>query len=395
MKNLKRILCLALCMMLMLACAPAMAAGTVKIGVLVSDATSSEALAFRAYYTEYIAKAYNVEFIYSDELSDAAGEKSAIDNFIVNNCKAVISFSSFDRPAQIDQCEAAGIYYAVATGTLTDEQYEEYKDYEFYVGAIGPSTDIEFKAGYDMAAYYIDNGMTKFGMFGGGVPYYVDMHIYRAAGILTAMVEKGGEGANYKGANNAGAIIGQIYADGGIDTGAIGNLELAAYVGGYDFNDAWFGKLAQMVGTEGIQAILTVGSGVDVLGGFIAGSGVKLATVDSFTPAMKDAMDNGILDYMAGKFAASIGPIFAATLNAVNGQPIRNSDGNALALGQGYWVATNSDQFAEYSAVDSSLTDPAYTKQILDQYAAPGVNYEDFAAFVAQYAFDEIVALKK
>ena len=209
------------------------------------------------------------------------------------------------------------------------------------------------------------------------------------------MVEKGGEGANYKGANNAGAIIGQIYADGGIDTGAIGNLELAAYVGGYDFNDAWFGKLAQMVGTEGIQAILTVGSGVDVLGGFIAGSGVKLATVDSFTPAMKDAMDNGILDYMAGKFAASIGPIFAATLNAVNGQPIRNSDGNALALGQGYWVATNSDQFAEYSAVDSSLTDPAYTKQILDQYAAPGVNYEDFAAFVAQYAFDEIVALKK
>ncbi len=395
MKNLKRILCLALCMMLMLACAPAMAAGTVKIGVLVSDATSSEALAFRAYYTEYIAKAYNVEFIYSDELSDAAGEKSAIDNFIVNNCKAVISFSSFDRPAQIDQCEAAGIYYAVATGTLTDEQYEEYKDYEFYVGAIGPSMDIEFKAGYDMAAYYIDNGMTKFGMFGGGVPYYVDMHIYRAAGILTAMVEKGGEGANYKGANNAGAIIGQIYADGGIDTGAIGNLELAAYVGGYDFNDAWFGKLAQMVGTEGIQAILTVGSGVDVLGGFIAGSGVKLATVDSFTPAMKDAMDNGILDYMAGKFAASIGPIFAATLNAVNGQPIRNSDGNALALGQGYWVATNSDQFAEYSAVDSSLTDPAYTKQILDQYAAPGVNYEDFAAFVAQYAFDEIVALKK
>ena len=370
-------------------------AGTVKIGVLVSDATSSEALAFRAYYTEYIAKAYNVEFIYSDELSDAAGEKSAIDNFIVNNCKAVISFSSFDRPAQIDQCEAAGIYYAVATGTLTDEQYEEYKDYEFYVGAIGPSMDIEFKAGYDMAAYYIDNGMTKFGMFGGGVPYYVDMHIYRAAGILTAMVEKGGEGANYKGANNAGAIIGQIYADGGIDTGAIGNLELAAYVGGYDFNDAWFGKLAQMVGTEGIQAILTVGSGVDVLGGFIAGSGVKLATVDSFTPAMKDAMDNGILDYMAGKFAASIGPIFAATLNAVNGQPIRNSDGNALALGQGYWVATNSDQFAEYSAVDSSLTDPAYTKQILDQYAAPGVNYEDFAAFVAQYAFDEIVALKK
>ena len=109
MKNLKRFLSLALCLMLALACVPAMADGHVKIGVLVSDATSSEALAFRAYYTEYIAKAYGVEFIYSDELTDAAGEKSAIDNFIVNNCKAVISFSSFDRPAQIDQCESAGV----------------------------------------------------------------------------------------------------------------------------------------------------------------------------------------------------------------------------------------------------------------------------------------------
>ena len=395
MKNIKRSICLILCLLMALSCISAMAAGKVKIGVLVSDATSSEALAFRAYYTEYIAKAYDVEFVYSDELTDAAGEKSAIDNFIVNNCKAVISFSSFDRPAQIDQCDAAGIYYAVATGTLTDEQYEEYKDYEYYVGAIGPSMDIEFQTGYDMAVYYIDQGMTKFGMFGGGVPYYVDMHIYRAAGMLTAMVEKGGEGATYKGADNKFAIIGQIYQDGGIDTGKIGNLELAAYVGGYDFNDAWFGKLAQMVGTEGIQVILTVGSGVDVLGGFVSGSGVKLATVDSFTPAMGEAMDSGILDYMAGKFAASVGPIFVATYNAVNGKPIRDNDGNALALGQGFWVATNSEQFKQYSAVDSSNTDPAYTKDIMDQFAGEGVSYDDFAAFVGQYAFDEIVALKK
>ena len=395
MKNLKRVLAFALCLMMLSISISAQAAGNVKIGVLVSDATSSEALAFRAYYTEYIAKAYDVEFIYSDELSDAAGEKSAIDNFIVNNCKAVISFSSFDRPAQIDQCDAAGIYYAVATGTLTADEYEEYKDYEYYVGAIGPSLDIEFQAGYEMAAYYINQGMTTFGMFGGGVPYYVDMHIFRAAGMLTAMVELGGEGANYKGATTAEAIVGQIYADGGVDTGAIGNLTLAAYVGGYDFNDAWFGKLAQMVGTEGMQVILTVGSGVDVLGGFISGSNVKLATVDSFTTAMGEAMDNGILDYMSGKFAASIGPIFVATLNAINGQPIRDNDGNALALGQGYWIATSSEQFREYSAVDSSMTDPAYTKEVLDQYAPAGVSYDDFAAFVAQYSFDEIVALKK
>lgn len=392
MKNLKRVLSLVLCLMLCAACIPAMAAGTIKIGVLVSDATSSEALAFRAYYTEYAANAYGIEFMYSDELTDAAGEKSAIDNFIVNNCKAVISFSSFDRPAQIDQCEVAGIYYAVATGTLTDEQYEEYKDYDYYVGAIGPSLDIEFQAGYDMAKYYLDQGMTEFGMFAGGVPYYVEMHIYRAAGMLTAMVEAGGEGASYKGADNASAIIGQIYADGAIEAADIGSIHLLGVVNGYDFDDAWFGKLAQMVHTEGMQAIVTVGSGVDVLGSMIPGTGVKLATIDSFTAAMGEAMNSDILDYVAGKFSASVGPILAATVSAINGAPIRDAEGNALALGQGYWVATNSEQFAQYSAVDASTSDPAYTKEIMDQYTT---DYDTFADFVSRYSFDEIVALKK
>ena len=63
MKNMKRSICLILCLLMALSCIPAMAAGKVKIGVLVSDATSSEALAFRAYYTEYIAKAYDVEVL--------------------------------------------------------------------------------------------------------------------------------------------------------------------------------------------------------------------------------------------------------------------------------------------------------------------------------------------
>lgn len=195
---------------------------TVKMGILVSDATSAEALAFRTYYTEYIQKQYNVELIYSDELKDAAGETSAIDTFITNNCKAIISFSSFDRAAQIEQCEAAGVYYAVATGTLTD-------------------------------------------------------------------------------------------------------------------------------GT---------------------------------------AMDGGMLDYLAGKFSASIGPIFIATYRAVLGSPIRTEDGNALALSQGYWVATSPEEFSEYYAVDSSVDSPAYTKGMLDGLLT--ADYASFEKFVSAYGFKDI-----
>lgn len=361
---------------------------TVKIGILVSDATSAEALAFRNYYTEYIQKQYNVEMIYSDELTDAAGETSAIDTFITNNCKAIISFSSFDRAAQLEQCDGAGVYYAVATGTLTEEEYETYKGYEYYVGAIGPSLDVEFETGYQMAKHYLDQGTTNFAIFGGAIPYYTEMHIYRAAGMLTAMVEAGGEGANYKGATDAGAIIGQIFADGEVTTGAIGNINLLGYVGGYDMDDAWFGKCAQMAQTPDLEVILAVGNGSDFFGTAIAGTDVKIASVDAYASSYGEAMEAGMLDYLAGKFSASIGPIFIATYRAVLGSPVRTADGNALALSQGYWLAESAEDFKTFYAVDSSVDAPAYTKELLDTLLT--ADYASFEKFVNAYSFEEI-----
>lgn len=365
---------------------------TVKIGILVSDATTAEALAFRNYYTEYIQKQYNVELVYSDELTDAAGETSAIDTFIANNCKAIISFSSFDRAAQIEQCEGAGVYYAVATGTLTEEEYETYKGYEHYVGAIGPSLEVEYQTGYDMAKYYLDQGMTNFAIFGGAIPYYTEMHIYRAAGMLTAMVEAGGEGANYKGATDKDAIVAQIFADGEVTTGAIGTVNVLGYVGGYDMDDAWFGKCAQMAQTPELQVILAVGNGSDFFGTAIEGSDVKIASVDAYASSYGEAMEAGMLDYLAGKFSASIGPIFIATYRSVLGSPIRTEDGSALALSQGYWVATGADEFNTYYAVDSSVEEPAYTKTMLDTLLT--ADYAEFESFISQYSFDEIDSMQ-
>lgn len=365
---------------------------TIKIGVLVSDATTAEALAFRNYYTNYIQKEYNVEFIYSDELVDAAGEMTAIENFITNNCKGVISFSSFDRAAQIEKSNSAQVYYAVATGTLTEEEYETYKSYEYYVGAIGPSLDVEFTTGYEMAKHYLEQGKVNFGIFGGAIPYYTDMHIYRAAGMLLAMVEYGGEGANYKGATVKEAIIGQIYADGGITLESIGNVNIVGYVGGYDMDDAWFGKCAELANTPNLEVILAVGNGSDFFGTMVTESGVKVASVDAYAESYKDAMEAGMLDYVAGKFSASIGPIFIATYRATTGNPIRDENGNALALSQGYWIATSADQFNEYYSVDSSVESPAYTKAILDTLL--DADYGDFEKFVSSFDFESIKNMK-
>lgn len=67
------------------------AAGDVKIGVLVQDVSGEEALGFRAYYEDYVADQYGVTFTYTDELKDAASEKSAIGFFLAALCMSMLN----------------------------------------------------------------------------------------------------------------------------------------------------------------------------------------------------------------------------------------------------------------------------------------------------------------
>lgn len=363
---------------------------TVKIGILVADATGAEALAFRAYYEKYIQAQYNVELMYSDELKDAAQEASAIDNFIASGCKGIISFASADRPAQITQCSNAGVYYAVATGTLGEQDYETFKSNEYYVGAIGPSVDVEFQAGYDMAKHFIDEGMNNFAIFGGTTAYGDPMHTYRAAGMVSAMVDA--SGADYQGMSTKEDIVDKLTHDHAVVPCSIGDYTISGYIGGFDMDDAWFGQIAGIMNTPGLQAFLAVGVS-DLFAGMLPGDSVALGSVDAYASNYGDLMKGGQLDYMAGKFSASIGPIFIALYRAVLGSPVRTEDGSAIALEQGYWTAASAADFDTYYAVDSSTEAPAYTKEMLDTLLT--ASYADFEKFVKAYSFDEIQALAK
>lgn len=370
---------------------------TATVGVLVSDASTAEALGFRAYYEDYLASQYDVQFNYSDELQNAEEEVSAIENFISQGCQAVISFSSFDRPGQIELCESAKIYYAVATGVLTDEEYETYKGYEYYVGSIGPDLHTEYVTGYDMAKKYIDENNTNFLIFGGAVAFGTEMHVYRVAGMLAAMCEADTSGATtYDGETTEEGIVSKI--TGNVDPSLLsGDMFTIDYIQGYDMDDAWFGKIAEKMGTPGLQVVLAVGNGADFFGTAAQGTDIKIATVDSYSEALGTAMEAGQVDYLAGKFAPSVGPIFIATLNAVNGAPLKTEEGNAFSIGQGYWVATDYAKFQEYYEAGSSTTEPVYTKEILDKYlvtADNAVDYSGFENFVWAYTFEQISELQ-
>ena len=343
-----------------------------KIGVLVADVSGEEALGFRSYFENYIANNYNVEFTYTEQLTDAAGEKAAIEKFAAQGYDAIISMSDSDRATQLQTSIDNGLYYAVASGMLADEQFEQYKSNEYFVGQVGPSMDAEYEAGYEMGKYFADKGVKKVALYGAFIPN--PMHVYRAAGVLA------GIGATYGGTSEKDAVVGQIFGDQGIDIKKVeaGDVELVGYFQG--FGDTTFDELFACIGAQP-EAFLSVGMATTFFTQNLNDAGIEFSDIDSFTEANGEAMKNGKLVYLAGKYSSSIGPVFAAIMNAVNGTPVRDADGNAISLSQDYLVATDAASFEKYATADKGDT-PIFSKDVLDTMIG-AVSYDDFAAAVA------------
>jgi ABC-type sugar transport system substrate-binding protein len=343
----------------------------VKIGVLVADVSGEEAQGFRSYYESYIADQYNVTFSYTDALASAEDEKTAIEKFVSQGCDAIISLSSNDRAQQIETCEEYGVYYAIASGVLDDEQYETYKDYSYFVGQVGPSNETEFEAGKAMGEYYKEQGVASVAVYGAFIPN--PMHVYRVTGVIAGL------GDTYGGSDDMGAMIGQIFQDQTIDLSKVdGDVEISAYLQGY--GDTTTDELNAAI-QKNPDAFLSVGMATTFFTQSLGEAGISFSDIDSFTEANGTAMKEGTLTYLAGKYSSSIGPVFALVMNAVNGNLIRNDDGSAVSISQGYLVATDGDSFDTYYVSDNGDS-PIYDKATLDTIIGDSVTYADVVSLV-------------
>lgn len=344
---------------------------TVKIGVLVADVSGEEALGFRSYYENYIAENYNVEFAYTDALESAEDEKAAIEKFAAQGYEAIISLSSADRAMQIETCESLGVYYAIATGVLDETQYETYKGYEHFVGQVGPSNQTEFEAGQEMGAYFKEQGVKKVALYGAFIPS--PMHVYRTAGVIVGL------GDTYGGASDMDAIAGQLFGDQGVDlTKVAGDVEIAAYLQGY--GDTTTDELNAAI-QKGPEAFLSVGMATTFFAQPLNEAGIPFSDIDSFTEMNGSSIKDGTLTYLAGKYSSSIGPVFALVMNAVNGNVIRDAEGNAVSFSQGYLVATDGDSFDKYFVSDNGDS-PIYNKATLDEMIGDDVTYDDVKSLI-------------
>ncbi len=341
----------------------------IRIGVLVSDVSGEEAVAFRDYYTKYIAPEYGVTFTYTEQLTDAASEIAAIEQFAGQNYDAIISLSASDRASQIEACEEAGMYYAIASG-MDDNVYETYKDYDYFVGQIGPSMETEYQAGLALGQYYADKIDDSVAIYGAFIPN--PMHVYRMAGLLTGL------GATYGGATGE-EIVNGIYADSGV---MATKIELQGVTVSYlaGFGDSTMTEVGTIIATKP-DAFLSVGMATTFFAASLNEAEIPYADIDSFTATNGTNMQEGSLEYLAGKYTSSIGPIFAAVYNAINGNKIEDADGNAISIGQGYWVATSYEQFQLFQTADSA-TNPIYDKELLDTVIGEDITYSQFETFV-------------
>ena len=326
--------------------------GDVKIGVLVQDVSGEEALGFRSYYENYIADQYGVTFTYTDELKDAASEKSAIE--------------------KIETCEENKIYYAVAAGTLDQEQFEKYKTDEYFLGQVGPSMDTEYEAGVEMGKFFADKGIKTAAIYGAFIPN--PMHVYRTAGVLAGL------GLSYGGATTEEDVVGLIFADQGIDLSKIsGDIKIVSYLQGY--GDTTTDEINAAI-QAAPEAFISVGMATTFFTQQLNAAGIEFSDIDSFTKSNGEAITNGKLVYLAGKYSSSVGPAFALVMNAINGNVIRDAQGNAVSLSQNYQVATDSETFDKFYKNDNG-DNPIYSRDTLDQIIGDTVTFDTINEVVA------------
>ncbi|MEI3246612.1 MAG: hypothetical protein V8S26_11110 [Lachnospiraceae bacterium] len=112
---------------------------------------------FRSYYEDYLTAAFNADFLYSDTITNIDDEKAFVDQAKEAGCEGIISYVSYDLPEITAYC-ADDMYYAIASGTFTEDEFAQASQHEKFLGITGPSEEDEYTAGKNLIAALAKDG---------------------------------------------------------------------------------------------------------------------------------------------------------------------------------------------------------------------------------------------
>ncbi len=320
------------------------------IAVLVYNYSDDEVAAFRTYLQEYIAPEFNVEFIYSDSILSAEEEMAFIENAADAGAEGIMSFNTYDLKAETDLCAEKGIYYMLASGTVSNEQFAAAEDNPYFLGVVGPGSFIEYKAGSDMANYFMtEKTGNEYFILSGGAPLGNEMHLLRTEGILDTL--KNAYGVEFdRTTEELAKTETPLHVD-------AGDLHVCICPGYIDF-DEYYEQARTEYEEDQYQTVLSV-LPISRLADALKGS--RLGVVDCYSETNRLLFANGQLEYLVGKYSSIIGPSFAAMYNALTGyaEDFRIA-GKAFHLTQGFWTSDSDEDFDEKYVLARSITINAY-----------------------------------
>lgn len=358
-----------------------------KIGVAVYDVTDDEVIAFRDYLTGYIKECFpEVEFCYSYAIRSAEDEMKFLEDTCAEGVDGVLSFITYDLEREVAYCESQGVYYMLASGTVSEEQYAAVADNPYFLGVVGPGREIEYEAGADMAEYFM-NGMDgdSYILFTGGAAIGNEMHRLRSVGALDVFEERFGSlGQSTEELAVTEEPVRLTLEDTRLtifpgyttreETGAKAREELET--GDYDFALSMFSMYSM----------------VDVL----RKEGVRQGVIDCYSMTNKDLFADGTLCYVAGKYSSEIGPSFAAMYNAVSGyaEDFREN-GRAFRMTQGYWISKSKQEYNDQFALATGIYVNAYNYEDLGSVMKTydeGAGFEKLKALAEAWTYEEAEA---
>ncbi len=352
------------------------------IGVLVYNQTDDEVIAFKRYLVNYIADAFNVEFLYSGNVTSEEEEQEYLQRLIDSGAEGILSFISYDLSAEVKLCEQAGVYYMMASGTVSDEDFASVEDNPFFLGAIGPGAFIEYKAGSDMAAFFAEKkGSNEYFILSGGAAYGNAMHQRRTQGILDTLASAYNVTFE-KSTEELSMTEEPVHIQ-------EGDLKVCICPG-YISRDQFFEQIKGEYESDRYDTVLSV-LGISRMADVVKGT--RLGVIDCYSETNLQMFASEDLQYLVGKYSSIIGPSFAVMYNAITGHADEfRPRGKSFHITQGFWSSDSREDFEEKYTLASSVEINAYNYEDLQKVIRefnPDASYDDLKALAEADTFKD------
>ena len=360
------------------------------LGVSVYNTDDAEVRAFRSYFEGYLSPNFDVSFYYSDSILETEEELAFIDQLHEEGVQGLISFLSTDLDAVLERCDSYGMYYMRGSGSVSDEAFESAAAHDSFLGIIGPDEELERKAGADMADFFAaERGgeKTSYLLFAGGGSLGNAMHAIRTEGMLQQLQEV--EGISLNAPIEETACTEEV-TELSSEDGSVTVTILPGYL-----RDETLTALDEVLSERNYDVALGALALSPVIPALqraesAAGTDMRIGMVDSFTEqnfewfGSDDAFGGHVIDYVTGKYGATVGPAFAAMYNACTGEAdFLRPDGRPFRLVQPFWTAADEQTYEELYDRSIDIYDNIYSvedlRSVIREYT-PEASYEDFKA---------------